>query len=289
MGDVRDDGHLPQQQGECGMIDSIDKLEWFLNNRGKELSMKQIAVVGGLGTGKKTLVNTLMGGNIDLPTSIMPFHYDVKLQQKKDEYGVKARLTDGTDVEISDMRSEEIHILEERERTGIRKLIMSCDMPYPNLTIDIVELYREDSRELFDTINYSDAIIVVINATRALFSLEQEFILRYFCGRKLKNVFFVFTRKNGLPEEEMESFRQYITEKLRDVFTDENDRFDQLLYDSRVFLVDAYTSLCARTGRPIKVRKGGKWVDFPVFKEDDQYTGVPELERELYRFLGYIN
>lgn len=271
------------------MIDSIDKLEWFLNNRGKELPMRQVTVIGSFATGKKTLVEALLGGNTHLPTGIMSFPYDVKCQPKKGGYVVKARLTDGTEVEISDMRCEEIHALEEREGTRIRKLIVSCDMPYPNLSVEVAEMVREDFWELTDTMKYSDAIIVVINATRALFSLEQEFILRYFCGRKLKNVFFAFTWIDALPEEEMERLRQYITEKLRDVFTDNNNEFDQALYDSRVFFVDPFTSLCSRTQRTRMVHKGNSWTHIVVPKEEDQFTGVPDLEQELYRFLGYTN
>lgn len=70
---------------------------------------------------------------------------------------------------------------------------------------------------------------------------------------------------------------------MTDVFTDSNGAFNEELYSKRVFFVDAYGALCARTGKPYNVLYGRKEIAIDIDLED---TGILELEAALNEFLN---
>lgn len=131
----------------------------------------------------------------------------------------------------------------------------------------------------------ADAIVFMMHATMAMDDKAKMYMERNFRRRHLKNVFIVVNWYNMVQPQYDEKFRQKLEHDLYDVFTDENGDFDRKLYKSRVFLVDSFTSFCARTGTPKKERIGVTWVDKPVTPEMDQYSGIPEFEEALYAFL----
>lgn len=65
---------------------------------------------------------------------------------------------------------------------------------------------------------------------------------------------------------------------LADVFTDINGRFDEELYNRRVFFTNSYGALCVRTGEQYIIILGRKEIPVDIEIED---TGIIELENEL--------
>lgn len=128
----------------------------------------------------------------------------------------------------------------------------------------------------------ANAIIFLLNAT-AMFSVnEKEYIKENFAGKHLQNVFFVVNRINQIVESLEENVIPCVRNGLSAVFTDENGRFDEDLFQKRVFYVDAYGARCARTGEPYKVCFGRKVIEIPIGIEK---TGFPEFESALWQYL----
>lgn len=146
--------------------------------------------------------------------------------------------------------------------------------------------HTETDNEISNTFaDKADAIVMVLSATKLGSDTERDYIQERFAGRELQNVFFVINRYNEVRPEDEPKFCEGLRELIGCAFTDANGNFNQELYDQRVFLIDAYTSECARTGSPKKERKGVKFVETPVAPEEDEYTGVPEFEKALTEFL----
>lgn len=130
----------------------------------------------------------------------------------------------------------------------------------------------------------ADAIVFMLNATKSMGKNDRAYIQK-FERRGLRNIFVVVNWYNMVQEQDEASFQEKLQFDLRDVFSDEKGVFDEELYRQRVFCVDAFTSECARTGNPKKIRKGVKFAEIPVAPEEDEYTGIPEFEEALYGFL----
>ena len=126
--------------------------------------------------------------------------------------------------------------------------------------------------------NNANAILFVMNSTIPFTLDEKEYIERHYAGRHMGNIFFVFNRFDRLTEQAQEEVKAMVPQWLHDVFIDENGKFDQELFESRVFYTDAYHSLKARTGEKIKTPYG-------MMECDDSVSGVPELQAALSDFL----
>lgn len=122
--------------------------------------------------------------------------------------------------------------------------------------------------------NKSDATVMVLSALRLGSDMEREFIQRHFAGRNLHNVYFVVTNSNVIAPSNLK-------ELIGCAFTDADGNFNETLYKQRVFLVDAHTSFCARTGAPMYTIKDNVKIEVPISPEADRHTGVPELEQAL--------
>lgn len=122
--------------------------------------------------------------------------------------------------------------------------------------------------------NKSDATVMVLSALRLGSDMEREFIQRHFAGRNLHNVYFVVTNSNVIAPSNLK-------ELIGCAFTDADGNFNETLYKQRVFLVDAHTSFCARTGAPMYTIKDNVKIEVPISPEVDRHTGVPELEQAL--------
>lgn len=142
-----------------------------------------------------------------------------------------------------------------------------------------------DDKAANDFAKKADAIVFMMHANEAMDDKARSYMERNFRCRHLKNVFIVVNWYNTVQEQDEQRFHAKLKHDLSDIFTDENDNFDEELYNKRVFCVDSFTSFCARTGTDKKVRKGVQWVTVPVNPEEDQYTGIPEFENALYEFL----
>lgn len=142
-----------------------------------------------------------------------------------------------------------------------------------------------DSKIANEFAKKADATVFMLNATKAMGENDRKYVQDHFERRELSNVFFVVNWYNMVQPQEEEGFRKKVEFDLHDVFLDKEGRFNEKLFNSRVFYVDSFTSECARTGTPKQVKKGTKREEVPVPPEEDQYTGIPEFEEALYTFL----
>ena len=129
----------------------------------------------------------------------------------------------------------------------------------------------------------ADAIIFMLNAISLFSKAEREYIDNFFAGKHKNNVFFVVNRVNQIQPGELENnVIPSVKKGLRSCFTDEQGRFDEDLFNRRVFYINAYGAFCAVTGQPEQAFVGGKWMSFPV---DINTTGLPEYEENLMTFI----
>ena len=133
-------------------------------------------------------------------------------------------------------------------------------------------------------VSKANAIIFTLNATSLFSAKEREYISDNFAGKHMTNLFFLVNRVNQLVPGQLESsVIPGVKNGLKDVFVDENGRFDEKLYNRRVFFVDAYGAECARTGEPYKIKVGNREMTVPIEFED---TGMVAFEDELRAFLN---
>lgn len=153
--------------------------------------------------------------------------------------------------------------------------------------IDSPGLEEANSRTITTTefVPKANAIIFTLSATSLFSDKEKQYIAMNFAGKHMRNVFFVVNRINQLngANELEDTVKPSVRHNLEDVFTDENGYFDEALYKSRVFYVDAYGALCASTNQPYKVLVGRKEIEAPITKEE---TGMVEFEKALTEFLN---
>ncbi|MCR1840378.1 dynamin family protein [Murimonas intestini] len=277
--------HLAGMDVEAGRME--DKSEEF------RAGLFQVLFTGVFNGGKSTLLNALMRQKM-LRTSINPetavitkiangdsgdeMVITFKDGKRPDEkisvtnFFEKYRVENGNEHKYEEIDYVTVH------RKMPNKTVMYVDSPGLNNTGTEDRIAKVFSAK-------ADAIVFMINATNALNQNERQYVQKNFERRSLRNVFFVVNWWNMVTEESTEEFQKRVFDELHEVFTDTDGRFDEELYRSRVFFVDAYTSECARTGMPKKERKGIRFVETPVQPEDDEYTGVPEFETALNNFL----
>lgn len=125
----------------------------------------------------------------------------------------------------------------------------------------------------------ASAIVHLINSTAAFQLEDKEYIKTHYAGRHMKNIFFVCNLFDCLNEDAQEELKASVRQQLKDVFTDENGKFDEELYIKRVFYTDSYHSLYARLGKSVKS-------PFGIINCNDSVTGVPEFEAALSQYLN---
>jgi 23S rRNA pseudoU1915 N3-methylase RlmH len=118
----------------------------------------------------------------------------------------------------------------------------------------------------------SDAVIVVLNATRILTQQERAFIDTVLGESRLRHAFFVVNRINQVDPDSVADIERWVQAQLEPHFRLTDGSFDPDLYRRRVFFVDAKAALDARSVVPNN-------------EEKLVQSGVPALEDELERFL----
>lgn len=131
----------------------------------------------------------------------------------------------------------------------------------------------------------ADAIVFMIHANVALKAEERAYIQKNYENRQMKNLFFVVNWYNILQQAEQPKLKEQVRFWLEPVFWDENGKFDEALYNKRVFFVDSYTAECYRTTGKLKMVKRGREVEEQLTEEDDLYSGIPAFEAALMEFL----
>lgn len=124
----------------------------------------------------------------------------------------------------------------------------------------------------------ANAIVHLINSAMPFILEDKEYIASHYANKQMRNIFFVCNRYDSLDEDAQKDLKESVRKQLKDVFVDKNGRFDEELFKNRVFYTDAYHSLYARIGKPVKTPMG-------MMQCDDSITGVPEFEDALGKYL----
>lgn len=132
----------------------------------------------------------------------------------------------------------------------------------------------------------ADAVVFMVHANEPLNKNDREYIQRNYEKRHFKNLFFVVNWYNVVAKEEQPKLRARIRELLKPVFEDEHGKFDEALYEQRVFFVNSYIAECFRTGSPYTVLVGNREIPIDVTEEDVNGGGLPEFEGALMDFLN---
>ena len=281
-------GFLPGLQ----ITSDVNLLQNELNKM--EEGIFQVLFTGIFSTGKSTMINALIGKDL-LHKSINPetavitrivFGKEEKVKVYKKN--VVNKETGETEVEILSIEEffEKYHVDNEnpakfsnvkyvdlfQSEDGIGgTLVQLVDSPGTNASTEDTLTARTFAKE-------ANAIVYMICALTPFQQDDNKYIADHFAGKHMKNVFFVVNQYDRLNEEEKEKVRERAKDCLREVFIDENGKFDEELYNKRVFFTDAYHSLCARTG--VKVQTPSGEMDCV-----DSITHVPDFEDNLTEFL----
>ena len=262
----------------------IDKLEQ---------GIFQVLFTGGFSAGKSTLLNALMRKKVLRMAITAETAVITKIVFGQDEKVIVYEKT--TDSQTGQKLSREMSVEEFFEDFRI-----SQDAPDKFNNIDYVVLQQpgegiggslvqlvdspgtensvEDTMTARQFAENASAIVYMINSAMPFMLEDKEYIASHYAGRHMRNIFFVCNRFDALDEQSKEDLRKSVRQQLKDVFTDRSGRFDEELFNSRVFYTDAYHSLCARVGEQVQT-------PFGTMPCDDSVTGVPEFESDLSNYL----
>ena len=248
----------------------------------------EVFFLGGFDSGKSTMINALIRQKA-LYTSVVPSTAvitKITAGDSVDEVVITFKDSKRPDEKLSAHDFFENYRAEfgsEHKYEEIDYATMYTKIPDENITyVDSPSWISMGNK---DRNKKADVIVFMMDATHLLNQNERQYVQQNFEHRSLCNVFFVVNWWNMVPEEDKAECKKIYFDKLSEVFTDTEGRFDEELYRSRVFFVDAYTAECARTGTYKGERRGDKFIKTAVPPGDDAYTGIPEFEEALGEYL----
>lgn len=300
MDDMKDWIHVPGLQCEPGL--SMHTQAEAVSSLARKLSdgMFNVLVIGKFMSGKNTFVQALLGS----AQMVASFYSSVVIQVKYGENGNEVQVfrkgspspqivsleqfTKENNLDIKEqvcienggnverLSGVDYAVLERNDtllRDGVRLIINPAFEDDRNLKGNMLRFVPQ-----------ANAIIYVIKAIAFFSGQERKIIADNFFGKSLRNVFFVVERIDQIQPGQLDSsVKPAVRSFLEPVFQDQNGRFDQELYDNRVFYTNAYGALCARTNQPFYLMLGRKQIEVPIEIND---TGMPEFEAALSRFLN---
>lgn len=245
----------------------------------------QVLFTGGFSSGKSTMLNALMRKKILRTAITAETAVITKIVFGQDEsitVHMKEADEDNGSVKTIEMSVEDFFkeyrvsqedadkfekvdyvVLRQSEEGIAGNLVQLVDSPgTENSVVD-----TQAARRFAESAN---AIVHLINSTMPFVLEDKEYIASHYAKRHMKNVFFVCNRYDSLNEDAQNDLKESVRDQLEDVFTDENGRFDEELFQNRVFYTDAYHSMLYRIGES---------------KESDKNMGVPDFEDALGKYL----
>ena len=249
----------------------------------------QVMFTGGFDAGKSTLINALMHKDL-LKTSIRPETAVITKIIFGQEEAAVIIFKKISDEESGQAITERMSVEDffEYYRVSQDNPEKFSDVDYvvieqPNESIGgtLVQLVdspgtgnsKPDDNTAKSFAEKANAIIYLLNSTRAFEIEEKEYIASHFDNKHVQNVFFVFNWFNALDDVEQENLKNHAKVLLENVFTDNEGNFNEELYNQRVFYINAKGSLFNRIGKTAKACCS------------DNETGVPEFEAALSEYL----
>lgn len=248
-----------------------------------------VLVIGEFKNGKSTLINALIGEETVIRKAtpatavITKIVYGTSEEVAIYEFGKKEPLILGWNEFRSkyQLTKDDIRLI---EKQGTIDRFKNIDYAQIERThrflangvklIDSPGLGEQISRTNITTnfVNQAHAIVFVLNATAFISETERKFIETNIGSGRLSHVFFVINRIDFIHKEDFPELKELVQEVFKHHFYDKNDRFDENLYNRRVFFVNSESALEARCSKPINEAKL-------------KSSGILELEHELEIFL----
>ena len=292
----------PVKKGDVGMGMCTEANIFRENAKDVENGVFKVLVMGKFKNGKSTFINALVGKVMMAARATACTAVIATVEYGNNTNNVKVVYSDSTESRTMSLRefTDEFALSEEDQQyiedggrldrfANVSHVEMqSSDEIFADglRLIDSPGLEEATARTKAtnEFVPKANAIIFTLSATSLFSSAEKESIAANFAGKNMRNVFFVINRIDNLTEGQLESsVIPTVRMGLADVFTDENGRFDEELYNKRVFFTNAYGALCARTGEQYKIILGKKEVPVDIEIED---TGMLDFEGSLREFLN---
>ena len=292
----------PVKKGDVGMGMCTEANIFRENAKDVENGVFKVLVMGKFKNGKSTFINALVGKVMMAARATACTAVIATVEYGNNTNNVKVVYSDSTESRTMSLRefTDEFALSEEDQQyiedggrldrfANVSHVEMqSSDEIFADglRLIDSPGLEEATARTKAtnEFVPKANAIIFTLSATSLFSSAEKEYIAANFAGKNMRNVFFVINRIDNLTEGQLESsVIPTVRMGLADVFTDENGRFDEELYNKRVFFTNAYGALCARTGEQYKIILGKKEVPVDIEIED---TGMLDFEGSLREFLN---
>ena len=296
--------HDESKTGQYGFTPGLDEKELAGNLLTRIKSIQsgifQVMFTGCFSSGKSTLINALIKRDV-LSTGAIPVTAVItKIFFNANEADEKAVIYKRDQVEADgQISTEEMYDLDEffqqyhideQDREKFLRTVSHVELflntgGIAGSVVQLVDSPGTQASTADDEISkrfveQADAIIFLISADTAMNQYDKEYIAKRFANRQMKNVFFVVNKFNLLnSDKDKQDVKDRVRRELEEVFLDEGGKFNQKLYDNRVFYVNAFASLNTRLGR---LTDFGGVTQIMV---DDETTGIPQLERVLGNFL----
>lgn len=259
----------------------------------------QVLFTGTFNCGKSTILNALMSKKVlrseataetavitkivfEAEEKVIVYHKEIDKksgQMKTEEMTIKNFFEKyRVDQDHPEIFESVDHVVLQQPQSGLGgSAVQMIDSPG-------TENSKSDDKVAREFAEKASAIVFLISALQPFTFDDKEYIRTHFEGRGMKNVFFVVNKTDLLnSKEDFENVRNAARNHLSKVFTDENGRFDEDLYNKRVFFTSAFPALEARLGNKRYIPGIG---EMPY---DVSTTGIPEFERGLEAFLTDSN
>ncbi len=274
--------------GMSNMPNEVNALDEHLRNLHE--GVFQVVFVGGFNAGKSTMLNALMRkellqAHVNAETAVIAkIVFNAKEEKaivyKLDKEGRRTTIehTIADFFEIYRVDQNNPNKFEDVEYAQLRQtqdgiggsLVQFVDSPGTSNS-------AADDAKARKIAKKASAVVYLINAVMPFRDEDKQYIREHYAGQGLKNLFFVINRYDSVQPAQQDALKQNVRNQLHDVFTVDG-RFEQELFESRVFYTNAFGSLNTRLGRKTKTAYG-------EFLLDDDDTGVPEFEKALGTFL----
>ncbi len=240
------------------------------------------------GTGKSTMLNALLRQKVHTSMPAIPVITRIVSGENSNQVVITYR--DGSPDEVITLQEfREVEKMDDVALANIKYVTVERRLPFDSFVfVDAPGLGNTDLDDFVatDFAPRTDAIVFVIGATHPLTSSDRAYIQKNYENWQMKNLFFVVNWFNMVQPTEQTKFKEHIRNLLEPVFWDEHGKFDEALYNKRVFFIDAYTSECYRTTGKRELVAGRRWFEEVLTEEDDLNSGIPAFEAALYEWLS---
>jgi small GTP-binding protein len=265
-----------------GMTETAETIRKYINVLNQNVT--NILILGQFNVGKTTLLNALMGAR-RLPTGPLPKTAVITRVVYGENQGISVIEQSGRTRQITWEEFEKEFQLTLKDTDAPENINRFKNIEYVDIELQHPLLKKGISfvdtpglgehfmrtRVTLKYLRQTQAVIFVLDAAK-LFSREERSLIKMLGSLNLDHLFFVVNRINQVDKEEISEVQKWVKNGLSKYFSDEYERLDQSLYDSRLFFLDAHGAMQARQQQPVDQKALEK-------------SKLPEFESQLNFFL----